>query len=165
MRKQFLRRIQKMNDWLSSFMMNQAILHLGARSCLVSNKSRNHRRQPTINTALSSEWKASTRMRQYIERIKKALKSKQRHPVMMEHRRGGTYISNQVRMHACHLTSKHCIYFLFVTGKSLNVVQHDWGQKKNHWVDERQTIMVLNLEREEDEISPTIRKISKKRED
>jgi len=28
----------------------------------------------------------------------------------MEHQRGGTYISNQVRMHACHLTSKHCTH-------------------------------------------------------
>jgi hypothetical protein len=28
-------------------------------------------------------------MSQHIERIKKALNSKQRHPVMMEHRRGG----------------------------------------------------------------------------
>jgi hypothetical protein len=49
-----------------------------------------------IGTALTSEWKASTRMSQYIERIKNALNSKQRHLVMMEHRRGGTYISNQL---------------------------------------------------------------------
>jgi hypothetical protein len=47
----------------------------------------------------------------------------------MEHRRGGAYISSQVRMHACHLTSKHCIYFLFVAGKILNLVQQDWGPK------------------------------------
>jgi hypothetical protein len=33
-------------------------------------------------------------------------------------KRGGTYILNQVRMHACHLTSKHCTYFLIVPGKS-----------------------------------------------
>jgi len=84
--------------------------------------------------------------------------------MMMEHRRGGTYISNQVRMHACHLTSKYCIYFLFVAGKILNVVQQDWEKKKrkNHWVDEQQRIMVLNLEREEDEINRNIREISKK---
>jgi hypothetical protein len=43
-------------------------------------------------------------------RAKKALVSKQRHPMTMEHQRGGTYISNQVRMHACHLTSKHCTH-------------------------------------------------------
>jgi hypothetical protein len=29
MKEQFLRRIQQMNDWLSSFMMNQATPHLG----------------------------------------------------------------------------------------------------------------------------------------
>ena len=41
----------------------------------------------------------------------KALDSKQRHPMTMEHQRGGeTYISNQVRMYACHLTFKHCTY-------------------------------------------------------
>jgi len=44
-------------------------------------------------------------------------------------KRGG-YISSQIRMHACHLTSKHYIYFLFVAGKILNVVQQDWGPKK-----------------------------------
>jgi hypothetical protein len=45
-------------------------------------------------------------MSQYIERTKKALECKQRHPMEMEHQRGGTYISNQVRMHAYHLTCK-----------------------------------------------------------
>jgi hypothetical protein len=46
--------------------------------------------------------------------------------------KGGTYISNQVRMHACHLTLKHYTYFLFcfVARKILNVVQQDWGPKK-----------------------------------
>ena len=58
------------------------------------------------------EWKASTQMSQYIEKTKKALECKQRHLVTMEHQRGGTYISNQVRMHAYHLTSKNiCIDF------------------------------------------------------
>jgi hypothetical protein len=52
-------------------------------------ESSNHRGQPKMGIALTSEWKGSTRMSQYIERIKKALKSKQRHPVKMEHRRGG----------------------------------------------------------------------------
>jgi hypothetical protein len=33
-------------------------------------------------------------MSQYIERIKKALNNKQRHPVMIEHEERGTYISN-----------------------------------------------------------------------
>jgi hypothetical protein len=45
-----------------------------------------------------------------MERAKKALVSKQRHPMTMEHQKGGTYISNQVRMHACHLSSKHCTH-------------------------------------------------------
>ena len=35
------------------------------------------------------EWKASTRMSQYMGRAKKALVSKQRHPMMTEHQRGG----------------------------------------------------------------------------
>jgi len=37
----------------------------------------------------------------------------------IRHQREGTYISNQVRMLACHLTSKYCKYFLIVTGKIL----------------------------------------------
>jgi len=151
-----------MNDLFNSFMMNQATPHLEAWSSLRSNESSNRHGQPKMGTALTSEWKASTRMNQYIERIMKAWKSKQRHPVMMEHQRGGTCISNQVRIQACHLTSKHCIYFWFVTGTSLNVVQQDWGQRNDHWVDEQQSIMVLTLEWEEDEINPNIREISKK---
>ena len=73
----------------------------------------------------------------------KALNNKQRHAVMMEHRRGGTYISNQVRMHACHLTSKHCIYFLLVAGKILVSLARlgtkkeslTWWTIKNHGFD------------------------------
>jgi hypothetical protein len=39
--------------------------------------------------------------------------------MMMEHQRRGTYIPNQVRMHACHLTSKHCtIVFELLQEKS-----------------------------------------------
>jgi hypothetical protein len=151
-----------MDNLFNSSMMNRSTPHLEAWSSLRSNESSNHHGQPTIDTALTSEWKASTRMNQYIERIKKALNNKQRHPVMMEHWWGGTYISIQVRMHACHLTSKHWIYFWFVAGKILNVVQQDWEKKKNHWVDEQQRIMVLTLEWEEDEIKPNIREISKK---
>jgi hypothetical protein len=37
----------------------------------------------------------------------------------MEHQRGGTYISNQVRMHACHLTSKHCTHIFICYRKIL----------------------------------------------
>jgi hypothetical protein len=37
----------------------------------------------------------------------------------MKHQRKGTYIPNQVRMHACHLTSKHCtIVFELLQEKS-----------------------------------------------
>jgi hypothetical protein len=48
-----------------------------------------------------------------MERANKALDSKQRHPMTMKHQRGGTYISNQVRMHACHLTLKHCTHIFY----------------------------------------------------
>jgi len=64
----------------------------------------------TIKTQHLQLSRASTQMSQYIERAKKALNNKQRHLMIMEHQRGGPYISNQVRMHACHLTSKHCTY-------------------------------------------------------
>jgi hypothetical protein len=53
------------------------------------------------------------------------------------YQREGTYISNQVRMYACHLTSKYCKYFLIVTGKILNEIQQDCGQRKNHSVDDK----------------------------
>jgi hypothetical protein len=78
-----------MDDLFNSFMMNRATPHLEAWLSLRSNESSNRHGQPTIGTVLTSEWKTSTRMSQYIERIKKALNNKQRHPVMMEHRRGG----------------------------------------------------------------------------
>jgi hypothetical protein len=113
-----LKRIQKMNDWLSSFMMNQATPHFGVWLCLINRESSNHRGQPKIGTALAFEWKASIRMSQTVRRAKKALECKQRHPMTMEHQRRGTYISNKVRMHACHLTTKHCTYLWFVTGRS-----------------------------------------------
>jgi hypothetical protein len=63
-------------------------------------------------------------------RTNKALECKQRHPVMMEHRRGGTYISNQVRMHACQLTLKHCAYFLFCCRKNPQCSLARLGTKK-----------------------------------
>ena len=129
-----LRRIQKRK----SFMMNQATPHLGAESSLINSESSNCCGQPRMGTALTTEWMASTWMSQCIERTNKALEYKQRHPMTMDHQRGGTYISNQVRMHACHLTLKHYTYFLFcfVARKILNVVQQDWGPKKeNHWAD------------------------------
>jgi hypothetical protein len=111
--RKILKRIRKMNDWLSSFMMNQAIPYLGTRLCLINNKNSNHRRQPRIDTTFTIEWMTGTWMSQYIKRVKKALDSKQRHPMTMEHQKRGTYISNQVRMHACHLTSKHCTHIFY----------------------------------------------------
>jgi hypothetical protein len=83
--KIIFRRIQERK----SFMMNQATPHLGAESSLINNESSNRRRQPEMGTALTFEWKASTRMSQYMGRTKKALVSKQRHPITMDHQRGG----------------------------------------------------------------------------
>jgi len=99
------------------------------------------------------------------EETKKALDSKRRQPMTMEHQREGTYISNKVRIHACHPTLNHYTYFWFVTGKILNEVQQDCEQIKNHWVDDNKEITVSTLEREEDQMNPTVRQISKKRED
>ena len=113
---------------------------------------------------------ASTWMSQYIERTKKALECKQRHPMTMEHQRGGTYISNQVRMHACHLTSKHCTYLWFVTERSLmkssKIVHKEriielmiiknrfrsWNEKRMRW-----TLPVGESQRNE-EINPIIKR-------
>jgi hypothetical protein len=86
--KIIFRRIQERK----SFMMNQATPHLGAESSLINNKSSNHRRQPEMGTALTFEWKASIRMSLYMGRAKKALVSKQRHPMTMDHQRGGPII-------------------------------------------------------------------------
>jgi hypothetical protein len=46
-----LRRIQDRK----SFMMNQATPHLGVESSLINNESSNHRRQPKIGTAFTTE--------------------------------------------------------------------------------------------------------------
>jgi len=105
-----LERIQQMNDLLSSFMMNHATPQLGAWSCLINSESSNCRGQPRIGTTLTAEWEASTRMSQYIKKAKNALDNKQKHPMTVEHQRGRTYISNQVRIHACHLTLKNCTH-------------------------------------------------------
>jgi predicted sulfurtransferase len=55
-------------------------------------------------------------------------------PMMMEHRRGGGYISKQ-GMNAC-VSSNHKalhIYFdLLQEKKILNEIQQDYGQRKNH---------------------------------
>jgi hypothetical protein len=49
-----------MNDLLSSFMMNQATPHLGVESNLINNESSNHRGQPRMGTAFTTEWMVST---------------------------------------------------------------------------------------------------------
>jgi len=105
-----LERIQQMDDWLSSFMMNQATPHLGALLSSINNENSNYCGQPRRSTALTTEWETNMQLSRQIRRTKKALECKQIHPMMMEHRIGGTYVSNQVRMHACHLTLKHCTY-------------------------------------------------------
>ena len=163
---------QKNPKEIKSFMMNQATPHLGALSSLINSESSNRRRQPEMGTALTFEWKASIRMSQYMGRAKKVLVSKQRHPMMMDHQRGGTYISHQVRMHACHLTSKHCTYLWFVTErssmKSSKVVDKEriielmmtknrfrsWNEKRMRW-----TLPVGESQRNED-INPVIKESS-----
>jgi len=70
-------------------MMNQATPHLGAESSLKNNESSNRRGQLRMGIALEFEWKASMQMSQCMERTKKALECKQRHPMTMEHQRGG----------------------------------------------------------------------------
>jgi hypothetical protein len=49
-----------MNDLLSLFMMNQATPYLGVESSLINNESSNHRGQPRIGIAFTTEWMAST---------------------------------------------------------------------------------------------------------
>jgi len=66
-------------------------------------------------------------------------------------KKGGTYISNQVNMYACHLTSKHYTYLWFVTErssmKSIKIVDKEriielmitknrfrsWNKKRMRW--------------------------------
>jgi len=78
-----------MDDLFNSFMMNRATPHLGAKSSLINSESSNRHGQPRMGTTLTTEWMASTRMSQYMERTNKALECKQRHPMTMDHQRGG----------------------------------------------------------------------------
>jgi hypothetical protein len=77
-----------------------------------------------------------------MERAKKALVSKQRHLMTMEHRRGGTYISNQVRMHACHLISKHCTH-IFICYRKILKKKKKKNKKKGKKKRERKKIIEL----------------------
>ena len=125
-----LRRIQERK----SFMMNQATPHLEAESSLINSESSNRHGQPRMGTALTSEWwlshewaNASKEQRRFWNANKGTL-------WRWSIKEGGAYISNQVRMHACHLTSKHCAYFWVVTGKS-SMKSSKIVDRKNHWVD------------------------------
>jgi len=109
-----------MDDLFHSFGMNRATPHLEAWSSLRTTESSDRRGQPKMGTTLTFEWKASTRMSQYIERIKKALKSKQRHPVMMEHRRGGDLYFKSGKDACMSSNIKTLHIFLFVAGKILS---------------------------------------------
>ena len=159
--KIIFRRIQERK----SFMMNQATPHLMAESSLINNESSNCHGQPRMGTALTSEW--------WLSHEWANASKEQRHPMTMDHQRGGgTYISNQVRMHACHLTSKHCTYLWFVTKrsstKSSKVVEKEriielmmtnnrfrsWNEKRMRW-----TLPVGESQRNE-EINPVIKESS-----
>jgi hypothetical protein len=108
-----------MDDLFNFFMMNRATPHLEAWSSLRTTESSNRRGEPKMGTTLIFEWKASTRMSQYIERIKKALKSKQRHPVMMEHRREGDlyFKSGKDACMSSNVKTLH-IFFILLPEKS-----------------------------------------------
>jgi len=91
-----LRRIQERK----SFMMNQATPHLGAESSLINSESSNCRGQPRMGTALTSEWWLSHEWANAWKeqrRLWNANKGTLGRWIIKE---GGTYISNQVRIHA-----------------------------------------------------------------
>ena len=126
-----LRRIQERK----SFTMNQATPHLGAESSLINSKSSNRRRQPRMCTALTTERMASTWMSQCIERTNKALECKQRHPMTMDHPRGGLYFTSG--KDACMSSNLKALHILVICyRKILNEVQQVCWQRKNHWVDD-----------------------------
>jgi hypothetical protein len=89
----------------------------------------------------------------------------------MEHQRRGTYIPNQVRMHACHLTSKHCIIVFELlqeksSMRSSKIVEKErsitlmitknrfwsWNKKKMRWT------LPLEKSQRNEKINLTIRK-------
>ena len=127
--------ILRRNKERKSFMMNQAVPHLGAGSSLMNDASSNYRRQPGMGTAFTAEWMASTWMSQCIGRTNKGTLWR------WSIKEGGAYISNQVRMHAYHLTSKkkkkkHLHIFLNCYRKIPNEVQQDGGKRKKHCGDD-----------------------------
>jgi hypothetical protein len=126
-----LRRIQKRK----SFMMNQTTPHLGAESSLINNESSNRRGQPKMGIVLAFEWKASTQMSQCIERTKKALECKQRHPMTMDHQRGGDLYFKSGK-DACMPSNLKALHILvIVTGRS--------SMKSNKIVDKERIIELM----------------------
>ena len=122
-----LRRIQERK----SFMMNQATPHLGAESSLINSESSNRRGQPRMGTTLTAEWMASTCMSQCIERTNKALVSKQRHPMTMDHQGGNLHFtSGKDASMSSNLKALHILVICY--RKILNEVQQGCGQRKNH---------------------------------
>ena len=139
-----LRRIQERK----SFIMNQAIPHLGAGSSLMNDASSNCRRQPGMGTAFTVEWMASTWMSQCIGRTKKALGYKQGHPMTMEHqRRGDLYFeSGKDACISSNLIGKknHLHIFLNCYRKILNEVQQDGGKRKKHCGDDnKESVLIM----------------------
>jgi len=56
--------------------------------------------------------------------------------MMMEHQRRGTYIPNQVRMHACQLISKHCIIVF-------ELLQEKSSMRSNKIVEKERSIALM----------------------
>jgi len=114
--------------------VDQATPHLGVESSLINSESSNRRGQPRMGTALTSEWWLSHEWANASEEQIRLWNISKGTLWRWSIKEGGTYISNQVRMHACHLTSKHCAYFWVVTGKS-SMKSSKIVDRKNHWVD------------------------------
>ena len=89
----------------------------------MNDASSNCRRQPGMGTAFTAEWMASTWMSQCIERTRSAVECKQRHPMTMEHQRGGDlyFKSGKDACISSNLKKKKLFAhsFWIVTGKSL----------------------------------------------
>jgi hypothetical protein len=143
---------------------------LGAESSLINNESSNRHGQPRMGTALTSEWWLSHEWANASEEQRRLWNANKGTLWRWSIKEGGTYISNQVRMHACHLTSKHCTYFWVVTGrssmKSSKIVDKEriielmitknrfrsWNEKRMRW-----TLLVGESQRNK-EINPVIKR-------
>jgi len=54
-----LKRIQKVNDLLNSFIIKQVIPYLGVWLVLINNESSNHLGQPKMGSTFTFEWRIS----------------------------------------------------------------------------------------------------------